>query len=141
MRYTILLCLLLAVSCGAPRSSTFKYGQTTRAEVIGQKGEPVSEETLPVADGKMMVYPDDEKYQLKGEIVVNAFKSPKGDEKLLLYWKHRFKDCQTIVKKLAHDIRLHTPPEYELSCPAEGVSVVYTEGSDSVTRVVEYEKQ
>jgi hypothetical protein len=90
---------------------------------------------------RILVYPGDEKYQLKGEVVVNAFKQPKGDQRLLIFWKHRFKDCQTILKKLPHNIRLHTPPEYELSCPAEGISVIYSEGSDTVSRVVEYEKQ
>ena len=141
MRFLLLCSLIVVTSCGAPKSSSFKYGQTTRSEIIAEKGEPLSEHTLPTPDGKMMVFENDEKFQLKGEVLVNAFKNPSGDEKLLLFWKHRFKNCQTVDKKLPHDIKLHTPPEHEFSCPSEGVSVIYTEGSDSVSRVVEYEKK
>jgi hypothetical protein len=142
MRFLLLCSLLAVTSCGAPKSSSFKYGETTRSDIVAEKGEPSSEEVLPTSDGKIMIYAEkDEKFQLKGEILVNAFKNPAGDEKLLLFWKHRFKNCQTIVKQLPHDIKLHTPPEHELACPAEGISVIYTEGSDSVSRVVEYEKK
>jgi hypothetical protein len=141
MRFLLLSSLLVVTSCGAPKSSLFKYGETTRSDIVAQKGEPISEQSLPMPDAKIMIYENDEKYQLKGEILTNAFKNPSGDEKLLIFWKHRFKNCQTIDKKLPHDIKLHTPPEHELACPAEGISVIYTEGSDSVSRVVEYEKK
>lgn len=139
MRSTFILALLLLLaSCGVKKSS-FKMGKTTRSDVVALKGEPLKEEAIPVDDGKVMVYGDDEKYQLKGDIVVNSFKNPQGDEKLLLFWKHKFKDCKTLSKTLPRDPGAHTPPEIEMSCPSEGVSVIYTEGSDSVSRVVEYE--
>jgi hypothetical protein len=114
-------------------------GHTTRSEVVAIKGEPLKEEEIPTPEGKVMIYENDEKYQLKGDIVINRFKNPNGDEKLLIFWKHKLKDCLTNTKKLPISLGSHTPPEIELSCPAEGLSVIYTEGSDSVSRVVEYE--
>lgn len=138
MRPQLLIALLLLTSCGV-KNSTFKMGKTTRSEVVALRGEPLKEEVIPVLDGKVMVYEEDEKYQLRGDVVVNSFKNPKGDEKLLIFWKHKFKDCLTHSKKIPGDTKAHTPPEIELSCPQEGISVIYTEGSDSVSRVVEYE--
>jgi hypothetical protein len=138
MRPLFLLALMLLTSCGVKKSS-FIMGKTTRSDLVEIKGEPLKEEVVPIEDGKIMVYEDDEKYQLKGDIVVNSFKNPKGDERLVLFWKHKFKNCRTSTRKLPQDIKAHTPPEIELSCPEEGQSVIYTEGSDSVSRVVEYE--
>jgi hypothetical protein len=140
MRSSILLALLLLSACGAKRSS-FVMGKTTRADVVSLKGEPIKEEAIPVDDGKVMVYDNDEKYQLKGDVVVNSFKNPTKEQSLLLFWKHEFKDCVTNLKKLSQDINTHTPPEMELSCPAQGLSVIYTDGSSVVSRVVENEKK
>lgn len=140
MRSILLLSLLLTVSCGAKKSSSFKYGSTHRSELVALKGEPEREEDVP-AGGKMLIYAGDEKFQLKDDVVVNSFKNPEGDEKLLLFWKHKFKDCNTVRTELKRIKGAHTPPEIELSCPEQGLSVIYTEGSDVISRVVEYEKK
>lgn len=133
--------LLLVAACGATKStSSYKMGETTRAQVVADKGEPTEEVSLPVADSKMMKFPNDESIQLKGDVVVNRFSTPKGDEKLVLWWKNRFKDCATKSKALPRDPKAHTPGEIEFSCPEEGISVIYTEGSSAVSRVVEFEK-
>jgi hypothetical protein len=138
MRSSLILVFLFLASCGG-KTTSFKMGHTTRSEVVAIKGEPLKEEEIPGPEGKVMIYENDEKYQLKGDIVVHRFKNPIGDEKLLLFWKHKLKDCTTNSKKLPVNLGAHTPPEIELSCPEEGLSVIYTEGSDSVSRVVEYE--
>lgn len=140
MRLILLLCLLMAASCGAKKSSSFKYGSTLRSDLVALKGEPEREEVIP-GGGKMMIYSGDEKYQLKDDVVMNSFKNPMGDEKLLLFWKHKFKDCKTVRTELARIPGAHTPPEVELSCPEVGQSVIYTEGSDMISRVVEYEQK
>jgi hypothetical protein len=138
MRFSLILTLFFLASCGV-KTTSFKMGQTTRSEVVAMKGEPLKEEEIPTPEGKVMVYANDEKFQLKGDIVINRFKNPNGDEKLLIFWKHKLKDCLTHSKKIPASLGSHTPPEIELSCPEEGLSVIYTEGSDSVSRVVEYE--
>jgi hypothetical protein len=137
----LILGLLFLSACGAKKSS-FKIGETTRADVIALKGEPLSEEAVPIPDGKIMRYQDDEKIQLKGEMVTNRFTNPKGDEKLVMWWKHKFKECTGLkLVKLAPDVKSHLPPEIEMACPEEGISVIFTEGSDTISRVVEYEKK
>jgi hypothetical protein len=138
MRVLLLLGLILLASCGVKKSS-FKLGQTTRQEVVAMKGEPLREEAIPVKDSTVLVYPDEEKLQFKNDVLVNSFKNPEGDEKQLIYWKHKFKECQLVSKALPQEPAAHTPPEIEMSCPSEGVSIIYSQGSDIVTRVVEYE--
>ncbi len=138
MRATIIYLLILLTSCG-DKSSGFKLGKTTRSELVAVKGEPLKEEALPVKDSKVMVYEGEEKYQLKGDIVVNSFKNPTGNEKSLIYWKHKFKDCLTSSQALPQAPEAHTPPEIELSCSEQGLAVIYSQGSDLVSRVVEYE--
>lgn len=140
MRLYLCLGLVVLSACGAKKSG-IKMGETTRADVIAEKGEPLSEETPPVKNTTIMNYDDNEKIQLKGEIVTNRFTNPLGDEKLLLWWKHKFKDCSGLKKSiLAQHSKAHTSPEIELSCPEQGLSIIYTEGSDTVSRVVENEK-
>jgi len=138
MRWLMLLTLIFSAACG-DKSSTFKMGKTTRAELVSVKGDPLKEETIPTTDGKVLVYENDEKYQLKGEVVVNSFKTPTGNEKALIFWKHKFKDCLTISRNLPQEPNVHTPEEIEFSCSEMGLSVIYTSGSDIVSRVVEYE--
>lgn len=141
MRSLYLLSLLLLVSaCGARKSSSYKMGETTRSEVVAEKGEPLEEVSIPVPDSKVMKYAGNESFQLKGDVVVNRYSDPAGDEKLVLWWKNKFKDCKTTSKALPKDPQAHTPGEIELTCPEEGISVIYTEGSSAVSRVVEFEK-
>lgn len=117
-------------------------GQTTRADVVAEKGDPLSEEIIPVKDGSIMKYSNDEKIQLKGEVVTNRFTNPSGDEKLVMWWKHKFKSCSFLKSStLPSDPKAHTSKEIEMACPEEGLSVIYTEGSDTISRVVEYEKK
>lgn len=142
MKPSILISLLMLISaCGVKVTfSGYQMGKTTRAEVIAKDGPPDSEVDIPVPDSKIMNYSDGSKIQLKGDIVTNRFSNPTGDQKLVMWWKHKFKDCATTEKKLPQDIKSHTPPEIEYMCPAEGISIIYTEGSETVGRVVEFEK-
>jgi hypothetical protein len=141
MRALIIFSLLLLGACGAKKTS-FIMGQTTRADVVAEKGDPLSEEVIPVKDGSIMKYSNDEKIQLKGEVVTNRFTNPSGDEKLVMWWKHKFKSCSILKSStLPSDPKAHTSKEIEMACPEEGLSVIYTEGSDTISRVVEYEKK
>ena len=53
MRALIIFSLLLLGACGAKKTS-FIMGQTTRADVVAEKGDPLSEEVIPVKDGSIM---------------------------------------------------------------------------------------
>jgi len=140
MRPFSILALIICTACGANRSAT-QYGTTTVNELILEKGQPLSVETIPIQNGKILLYPNNEKYQINGDIVVNGFKDPVNDQKLLIYWKHAFKDCQTKSKKVEKDYERHEFPEFYLTCESEGLSVYYTEGSEYVSRIVEYAKK
>jgi hypothetical protein len=137
---SIFLVLLLTISaCGVKRSPV-DYGKTTVSDLIAKKGEPLEEKAIPVKDGKILVYPDNEKFQAKGDIVTHGFLTPVGDEKNLIYWKHQFKDCNPRIVKIS-EAKGHSPAEQSLVCDEFGLTVIYTEGSDSVSRIVEHEKK
>lgn len=126
--------LLLLLSCGRPTDDGVKL--VSRAAVIEAKGEPLEEKDLPLKDGKMMIYPNEEKFQLKGEEVTHAFRQPEDKERSLIYWQHQFKDCRTKTQNLPRDIKSHTAGEVELSCPELKIRVIYTEGSGTVSRII-----
>lgn len=140
MRPFIFLVLPVLFACGVKRSS-IEYGKTSVAALIQAKGQPAKQEAIPVKDSKVLHYSPDEKYQSKGDIITNAFKGPKGDQKSLIYWKHKFKDCDTKVIKLGPETKGHELPEYEMSCDEQGMSVIFVEGSEFISRIVEYEKK
>lgn len=140
MRVLFILSLLLLGACGV-KNNNIIMGETTRADLLAEKGEPLSEHAIPNKDGTVLKFKNHESVQLRGDIVTNRFTNPSGNEKLVMWWKHKFKDCLTTSQKLAHDSKSHTPPEIELACPSEGLSVIYTEGSDLISRVVENEKK
>lgn len=143
MRPLLFLCLLILISsCGGARKShSFKMGETTRADIVAELGEPLTVDTPPVENTKVLNYRNGDKYQLKNDILVNRFADPKEDQRSLLWWRHKFRNCVTKEVTLPQDIKAHTPPEVELSCPSEGLSVIYTTGSENISRVVEFEKK
>ncbi len=133
---SILFSLVLLVACGSPKSSHRSYGKLSVADLIGEKGQPLKEEIIPVKDGRVLHFKDDERFQVQGTIVTNSFRNPNSDEMTVLFWKNKFKDCdtETITLKPAGS----QSAEMELSCKAQGMSVVYTDGSEFISRVVEY---
>ncbi len=138
MKPLFYLSFLVVAACGVKHTSV-DYGKTTAADLIAEKGEPIAKTEIPVKNGEVFQYQDNEKYQLKDDVVTHGFKNPKGDEKNLLFWKHKFKDCETTTKKISEKTG-HVLPEYELKCASEGVTVIYTEGSEFVSRVIEHAK-
>ena len=138
MRLFILLSLVLLVSCGAQKKGP-TYGKTTVQELIAEKGEPVKEEVIPVDDAKVVHFEGGDKYQTKNDIVTNGYLTPNKSQRNLIYWKHAFKDCDVITQKLTEKQVGHEKPEYLMKCDAMGIGVVYTQDSDIVLRVIEYE--
>ncbi len=112
----------------------------TTSQLVAEKGEPSEKEATPMKDVTIFKYDNNEKYQVKGEIVTNKFRDPTTDERSLQYWKHKFKDCETTDMKIA-EVTDDTIPESEFKCGKLGLSVIYTEGSGFVSRVVEHEKK
>ena len=140
MKLSILFSMLFVVTaCGVKREPV-DYGKTTVADLISERGEPLKKESVPIEKGEMLVYEDNEKFQVKGDIVTHGFKEPKGDEKALIFWKHKLKDCDSSTNKISEP-KGHEVAEYELKCPEQGISVIYSEGSEFASRIIQYEKK
>lgn len=139
MKPFLYLLLLVLAACGA-KPSSFKYGKATVADLVSQRGEPLEKQVIPVKNGEMFLYRNNEKYQIENNIVTYSLKNPQGDERSLLYWRHKFKDCDSKLNQISETTG-HELPEYELKCSAEGITVVFTEGSDFISRVIEHEKK
>ena len=139
MKPILYLLLLSAAACGVKHSSV-DYGKTTASDLIATRGEPLEEKKIPITNGKVFLYEDNQQFQIKNDVVTHGFKDPKGDQKTILYWKHQFRECDTTTRQIS-SIKGHELPEYELKCPAQGITVIYTEGSEFVSRIIEHEKK
>jgi|688.fasta_scaffold1085508_1 hypothetical protein len=138
MFFRFSLMLIFAISCGE-RNTRIKYGSTSRAALVSLKGEPQTIER-PISTAEVLIYENDEKYQISQEVVVAGFRNPAKDERSLLYWRHQFKDCVTSFKEMQKpDNHLHALKE--LSCAKSGLSVIYDPNVDQVTRVVEHAEE
>lgn len=138
MRQILFLCLLILAACGM-RPSNIDFGKTTSKELVSERGEPLEVRKISEAGSEIYQYENNEKFQVKNDVVTQGFFDPKGEEKSLLYWKHKFKDCDT-AEKMIGSPRGHEVPEYEIRCPSEGVTVIYSKGSEFVSRVIYHEK-
>lgn len=127
------LILLLITSCGEKKS--IQLGVTSKNKLIDLKGEPATTEIVP--GGEVLTYKNNEKFQVSGDKVSAIFRDPSGDEKNLLFWRHKFKECSSKEKSLSDE----AIPEIELSCDKFGKSVVFVKGSGKVLRIGEYESR
>lgn len=140
MRLLVLLSLVLTVSCAANKRETH-YGKTTVPELILLKGEPLKEEAIPVKDGKIFLYSDNLKFQIKNNVVTHSYRNPTNDESTLIFWKHAFKNCNPTNEKISQKNNGHELIEFLMKCDAQGIGVVYLADSETVLRVIEYEKK
>ncbi len=136
--FTYLLFVALA-GCGA-KNDGVSFGKTTVSALVAERGAPLEEKPIPLEDGKILIYDGNEKFQVKGDIVTHGFKDPKGDETLLMFWRHKFKDCPPVERKISEG-QGHVRAEFELTCPAEGLTVIYTQDSEFVSRIIHHEKK
>lgn len=138
MRFAYYFCFLILIACGVkPRS--VDYGRSTSGDLIVEKGEPLKI-SVPSKNINIYQYPRNQKFQMSHDIVTHGFRDPVGDERTLLYWKHKFKECKTETIKLPHS-QGHELPEYELKCSMQGLTVIYSESSEFISRVIEHEKK
>lgn len=125
------LVLILLISCGEKKS--IEFGKTTKAALVESKGEPIREEEIP--SGEILTFEKNEKIQVNNGVVTTQFRNPEGDERTVLFWKHKFRECLTTEKEITEEAM----PEMEFACPAEGTSIIYLRGTGKVLRVSKYE--
>ena len=136
----IVFCLAVLMGC-ADSSSKIRYGETTKAALIAEKGQPTAtEKPGGLVAGEILIYGEEQKYQVSRDVVVAGFRNPTSEERSLLYWRHQLKDCATTFLDVAA-ADSHLRPEKELKCAALGLSVIYDPNIDQVTRVVEHVAQ
>lgn len=133
------LLLLILAACGLKHSSV-DYGKTTVSDLVAARGAPLTEKKIPTQDGKIFKYAENEIFQIKNDIVTHGFRDPLGDEKLLIFWKHKFKDCDTLIRKISQRSG-HIAPEFEMKCSELGTTIVYSEESEYISRIIEHEKK
>lgn len=135
-RLIICTSLIIATSC-SEQSKRVKYGTTTREELTSELGEPEKIEN-PKTTIEVLVYKNNQKFQVTKKIVVAGMRDPKNEEKSLLYWKHTYKDCQTTTTVLkvsdGSDLQAHK----QFGCSSLGQFVVYDPNIDQVIRVVDH---
>jgi hypothetical protein len=127
------------MSCSG-QSPLVEFGKTSRSQLKSQLGEPQRVEN-PAPKVEVLVYEDNKKFQIQEDTVVAGFREPTEEEKVLLYWRHQFRDCATTTTELAKPAESHLQAEKQLSCEAQGISVIYDPNIDQVTRVVEHAKK
>ena len=131
--------ILISVSCGVKQKSV-SFGETKKEELLTLRGVPEREESIPVKDSSLAVYSEKESYQIQNGVVKASLKSPASEERSVMFWKHKLKDCLTVLKKVPNPDP-HGPAQMELDCSTEGIKIVYLEGSATVHKVVEYAKK
>lgn len=140
MKYLLFLMLFVVASCGEKLLGV-NFGKTTKKELIASKGEPLEEQTVPGSKStEVIVFENNEKYQLEDGTVTHLMREPKGDETNLLYWKHKFKKCDTTTKQISKPTG-HEFPEFQLTCSEMGLAVVYQSDSESILKVIEFENK
>lgn len=133
MRY--FLFILLFSAC-APEKNQKNSPVMTKSELVQVKGLPQTMEQSELVGGAIMYnYPDGERYQVEGELVIAKFNSPQGDEGLIQYWYHR-------LSKTPHKIlKDESSGHYKLSSPAAGIDLIFDPDTGAVIRKISYAPQ
>lgn len=135
--------LLLSLSLtGCSRQfqlSQVEPGQTdvfTAVKILGdpEKSE-VATETGNDESSKLYSW-GDITLQARNDIIRAIHRSPAEHERSLQFWRQRYKDKASSLKKLAGD---NDQERWQFSVPSKGISIIYDERSDHVLRVVRYE--
>ena len=140
MRLILLFTMILVASCAANKREA-QFGKTTTAELVVLKGQPLEEETIPLEGAKILIYEDDEKFQVENDVVTHSFRNPTTDESNLIYWKHAYKGCAATNEVISKETDGHQLVEYLMKCDAEGTGVIYKDQSDKISRIIQYEKK
>jgi hypothetical protein len=134
----LILIIILTVSC-APKPSKLRFGVTTKSELIEVKGEPLDEKKFTQQSVEVLTFENDEKYQIKEDIVESSWRSPSEEEKSLFYWKYKYKN--EVVDFKPHDDgkeKSHEERTVQYLLDNKGLTIVYDPQIDQVVRVLEY---
>lgn len=135
--------LMALYACSAPKRGKVEYGVTTVAQLKAELGGPVGEQ--PATENQpqqVLLYPENQKFQIEGKVVTAGFRDPTEEERALLYWRHRFRNEETTFTAVSSaGASTHLAPEMQLRCLSQGITIIYDPNQDAVTRVVEHVRQ
>jgi hypothetical protein len=134
----LLLILILTVSC-APKPSKLRFGVTTKSELIELKGEPLDETKFSQQSVEVLTFENDEKYQIKKDVVESSWRRPTEEEKSLLHWKYKYKNEAVDFKPYEDGKqKSHEDRTVQYLLDNKGLTIVYDPQIDQVVRVLEY---
>ncbi len=102
------------------------------AGLIKEKGPPLQTvDLMPPSKDAILVYPNNEKFQVRGDSVVLHSREPKGDEIKLQYWRHLWRGQNYLTQTADPDVGL------KFNLPSRHLQILYNPKSDRVERVYE----
>jgi hypothetical protein len=111
---------------------------TTLKATLGEPAHTWAPTSRPQA--KLLDYPDGCSYQVERDVVVGVSCLPVGSEVTLQYWRHKWIGDSQRFEELPGSANMHGQKRYQLASKRAGMAVIYDEATDSVLRVVRYEK-
>lgn len=136
----------LATGCAKRAEESIVPGTTPLSALKQQLGEPEFT-TVPTSrpQAKEHHYAGGLSFQSERDVVVSATFPPRdADESTLQYWRHRWAGHPQTFRALPESAETKNPHghrQYVLTSKQDGMAVVYDEASDSVDRVVKYERR
>lgn len=141
--YQLFVLLLFILSACGDKATTkvVQLGRTTLSELKTLLGEPKRVDTFKtpaLSSSQIVVYNENQKYQVEDDKVVATFRAPFEQEKSLLYWKHRCRNERTTFRSLKRKVDNHLKAEQEFACKQSRITVIYDPNVDKVVRVINY---
>ena len=128
----ILLLSIIIASC-APQSENSEKTQFTVDELIAAEGQPDEKRVNEIDKNTQMYDYSHASYQVKDNAVLMKFKTPKGDETSIQYWRHLFNDDE--FKITVYDKTEHTQ-SYKLINKTQNIEILFNE-SGKVKRIAQ----
>lgn len=132
MKYYFLFTIIFIISCAKPvTKQTSDNIKMTSSELVSQKGNPSNiTENVIIEDAQMYEY-EKTKYQVRNDLVEAKFRDPKGDEKQIQYWKHKFSKYKIVENKNEGHTKY-----FLMIMEKEGITIFFNENG-SVHRISE----
>ena len=109
-------------------------GKTHIAKAIDILDEPeITDNSLAHKGTTLFIWSDVSLQVDKEKLIQAVHRSPASHEKTLQFWKHEYKNINTEFQKTSSDNL------WQFNIPSKGISVIYDEKIDTVTKVIFYE--
>ena len=140
--YTSLILLILAEGCAKSNQEQVEPGVTTASTLRSILGDPAHIWIPAVSpQERLFDYSDGHSFQVERDIVVGVSYPPSGGEETLQFWRHKWVGHTQVFEELPGTVNIHGQRRYQFASKQAGMAVIYDEASESVLRIVRYEKR